>query len=78
MNSPLENDLEIHMALKDLGMEPKMIEQFISSFHSGRGAKAKQILSSHRAKLLSDVHSKQNILYCMDILIRKLNSTKKL
>jgi hypothetical protein len=76
LNSPIVDEQEILLALEESGMEPEMIEQFTESFRSGQRDKGKRILSSHRSKLLSEGHSKQDKLYCMDFLIRKLRSNK--
>ncbi|WP_100489215.1 hypothetical protein [Sporolactobacillus pectinivorans] len=78
MNSPIVDEQEILLALEESGMESEMIEQFMESFRSGQTDKEKWILLSHRSKLLSDVHAKQDKLYCMDFLIRKLKSNKGL
>lgn len=73
MNSPIVDEQEILLTLEESGMEPEMIEQFFKNFRFGQSDNGKRILSSHRSKLLSDVHEKQDKLYCMDFLIRKLN-----
>ncbi|MEK3988547.1 MULTISPECIES: hypothetical protein [Robertmurraya] len=78
MNSPIVDEQEILLAFEELGMEPEMIEQFIESFRLGQRDKGRRILTSYRFKLLSDVHAKQDKLYCMDFLIRKLKSNKAL
>ena len=66
------NEHEIVSALKGVGMEAEMTEQFVESFRLGQKDKVKQILLSYRAKLLSDVHERQDKLYCVDFLIREL------
>ena len=77
MDSTIVDEHEMLRALEDSGMEPEMIEQLMASLRSGLWVKGKRILLSHRSKLLADVHEKQDKLYCMDFLIRKLKSNKK-
>ena len=69
---------ELIHALGDLGMEPKLIDQFIQSIRLRQWDNGKRILASHRSKLLSDVHESQDKLYCMDFLIRGLKSNEAL
>ena len=74
MNNPIGNEQEIQSALEDSGMEPETINQLLESLRLGQKEKVKRILASHRSKLLSDVHAKQDKLYCMDFISRKLKS----
>lgn len=76
MSYSIAAEREMLLALKNSGMESEMIEQFLESLRSGRTDKGKRILSSHRSRLLSDVHAKQEELYCMDFLCRKLRNIK--
>ena len=78
MNDSIAGEKEIRIALKDVGMEAEMMEQFIECFRLGQMDKSKRILSSHRSKLLSDVHAKREKLYCMDFICRKLKQGETL
>ncbi len=71
-----QNEDEIINILKDMNMEKEDIKQFMKSFHLKQWEKIKWILASHRSKLLSDVHKKQDQLYCIDFLTRKLKAFK--
>lgn len=73
MGNPTSDDRAMLTALTDMGMEPMKIQQFMDSFRLGQSDKCKRLLSSHRSKLLSDVHVKQDKLFCMDVFIRTLN-----
>ena len=72
MNQSIDNEQGIQNALKDTDMEPETINQLMKRLRLGQKDKVKQILASHRSKLLSEVHAKQDKLYCMDFISRKL------
>ena len=75
MSEAMIDERETASALADLGMEPEMVDQFMRCFHLRQWEKGRRILASHRSKLLSDVHDRQDKLYSIDFLIRKLKSS---
>ena len=72
MSEPFADEQELLTCLADSGMEPQSIAQFAESLRSGQIERGKRILSAHRSTLLRDVHAKQELLYCMDFVCRKL------
>lgn len=74
MEGTVDDEQEMLHALEYSGMEPEMIEQFMQSFRLKRWDNGRRILASHRSKLLSDVHERQDMLFCMDLMIRKLRT----
>ena len=74
MNHSIEDEQELQAALSDAGMEEETAQRLIESLRLGEKEKAKKILAAHRSKLLSDVHEKQDKLYCMDFIGKKLKS----
>lgn len=56
------SDTDLTKALSDTGMPQEAIQDFLAAYHDNRKEKAKRILSDHRAKLLSEVHSEQTKL----------------
>lgn len=66
------SDTDLTKALSDTGMPQEAIQDFLAAYHDNRKEKAKRILSDHRAKLLSEVHSEQTKLYNFDFLVRQL------
>lgn len=69
-------DNEISAALADCGMPSGETEKFIEAYSLGKKSRAKEILTAHRAKLLSDLHTEQTKLYNTDFLLSKLKELK--
>lgn len=78
MASMIIDEQELLRSLGDLGMDSETIQQFIQSIRLKQWKNGKRILTSHRSKLLSDVHETQDKLYNMDFLIRKLKTNDAL
>ena len=76
MSSPVADEQKMRIALHDSEMEPETIDIFIESIRLGRLDSAELILSSHRSQILNEVYDRQNQLYCMDYIIRKIKSKK--
>lgn len=66
---------EIISSLKDSGMENMLIDEFISSMYMGHLKKSKRLLIEQRERLLTDIHDRQNKMYCLDFLTRKLDQS---
>ena len=63
---------ELEDALKDLSDDEAMIEEIITAWKAGQIEKVISRLRLLRASALSGVHEKQNELYCIDFILRKL------
>ena len=63
---------ELRNALKDLSDDEAMIEETITAWKAGQLEKVKSRLRLLRSSTLSDVHEKQNELYSIDFILRKL------
>ena len=63
---------ELENVLRDLSDDEAMIEETISAWNEGQIETVKSRLLSLRSSTLSDVHEKQNELYCIDFILRKL------
>ena len=63
---------ELRNALKDLSDNEAMIEEIITAWKLGQIETVKSRLRLLRSSALSDVHEKQNELYCIDFILRKL------
>lgn len=72
MHNAMADEQKIGEMLKDAGMKPEQIKQLLSNCREARWAGVKQRLLSYRSELLSAVHDKQDKLFCLDLLIRKL------
>ena len=63
---------ELRNALKDLSDDEAMIDEMITARKAGQTETVKSRLRLLRSSALSDVHEKQNTLYCIDFILRKL------
>jgi hypothetical protein len=58
--------------LQDAGLSTEMQEPFLKSIQDGQVDQSKNILNTHRSRLLTEIHAEQDKLYCTDVLLRKL------
>lgn len=63
---------ELRNALKDLSDDEAMIDEILAAWKMGQIEKVKSRLRLLRSSALSDVHEKQNELYYIDFILRKL------
>lgn len=64
--------------LTDAGMCSEDIEKFLSCYRENRQAAQMQLLNEYRGKLLSTVQEKQENLYCLDYLIRRMKNERSI
>lgn len=74
----IDDDRSLEQNLRDTGMEPGIIEEFLEYHHAKQRVAEKQILLEHRSRLLTNVHDSQVKLYRMDFLMRKLKANKRI
>lgn len=70
------NEQELLASLKDSGICPEAAEAILGNARSGKWERVTQLILSQRTKLVSDVHIKQDNLYCMDFLLQQLKETR--
>ena len=58
--------------LKDAGCSQDIIARFMTCQDAGKRKDSLQVLASHRATLLDELHASQARLDCLDYLIYKL------
>lgn len=66
------HEQELRNALKDLSEDEALIDEIITAWNAGQLETVKSRLRLLRSSTLSDVHEKQNALYCIDFILRKL------
>jgi hypothetical protein len=66
------DEQELRNALKDLSVNEAAINEIIAAWKEGQTENVKSRLRLLRSSTLSDVHEKQNKLYCIDFILRKL------
>lgn len=76
MNQLQINNQDVLAALKDADIDEKTAEEILKNFNLKKWDRVTQMILSQRAKIVSDVHSKQNNLYCIDFLLQKIKEVK--
>lgn len=71
------SDQEILAALKDSDIDSELSEEILKHIHLKKWDRVTQMILSQRAKVVSDVHEKQNTLYCIDFLLQKIKEVRK-
>lgn len=64
---------EFRNLLKDFGIEAGLQEEILTAFISGKFEKTRRLLLTKRSDLLTDIHTEQEKLYCMDYILRRLH-----
>lgn len=71
------SEQEITTTLQDCGLDAVAIKRLADSYRSADWPQVTDILRTYRCNLLQNVHIEQEKLYCLDFLLRKLNSEQK-
>lgn len=66
---------EFLTALTDAGIGTEAAEEIVDNAHSGKWERVTQLILSQRAKLVSEVHVKQENLYRIDFLLQKIKDS---
>lgn len=74
----IEEKEELRQNLKDAGLDDDSIEQFLCLYQSNRSSICMRSLKNHRSQLLTEIRIRQEKLFCLDYLIRKLSLKERL
>ena len=63
--------------LKDAGVSPDNMEDFLSFFDSDEKEKQLTLLEKHRQQLLNTVHKVEKKIYCLDYLVYQIKKRRE-
>lgn len=72
-----ETEHDLTKAFGDAEMAHGDFSKPTASLHNGQWQKVNWLLSVHRSRLVTEVHSKQEALFCVDLVIRELKEAQR-
>lgn len=77
MGKERDGERDIREALADSGFTDCERENLMKALKGNEWKKAKKLLLSKRTELLGNIHTVQNQMFCIDLVIRKVEKEEK-